>query len=205
MGESNMTKEAVTAYFDSLAPQWDSALVVDPDKINLILDKAGVRPGVRVLDVACGTGVLFPFFVKREAAQVTAVDISPEMARIAAEKIRDCRFRVICGDIEALDATGTFDCCVVYNAFPHFPNPERLISRLAAWLRPDGRLTVAHGMSLDALNCHHSRHAAKVSRGMMPASELAKLFYTRFRVDTVISDDEKYVVSGALLPSRGGG
>lgn len=198
--ETGMTKEAVIEFFDRLAPTWDDELEADPDKISFILDKAGVGPGARVLDVACGTGVLFPYYAQRGAAQVTAVDISPKMAEIAAGKTADDpRFQVICGDIEALEPTGDFDCCVVYNAFPHFPEPERLIGKLAAWLKPGGRLTVAHGMGLHALEHHHAGHAARVSRKMLPAPELAGLFPARFRVDTVLSDEGKYVVSGTLL------
>lgn len=198
-----MTKETVIEFFDNLASDWDKNLVVDREKIKFILDKAGVGPGSRVLDVACGTGVLFPFYAQRGVTQVTAVDISPKMAKIAAGKTNDPRFRVICGDIEALEPTGSFDCCVVYNAFPHFPDPERLIGALAKWLRPGGRLTVAHGMSLAALNAHHSGRAAKVSRGMLSAPELAELFAVHFRVDIALSDDEKYVVSGTLTPPKG--
>lgn len=200
-----MTKQDIIQFFDALAPCWDRDLQVDQDKIDFILDKAGVGPGTRVLDVACGTGVLFPFYARRGVAQVTAVDISPEMAKIAAGKTDDPRFRVICGDIEALAPTGHFDCCVIYNAFPHFPEPGRLIGALAAWLRPGGRLTIAHGMGLAALNAHHSGQAAKVSRGMMPAPGLARLLAARFQMDTAVSDDEKYVVSGTLRPPRGGG
>ena len=198
-----MTKEAVIEFFDRLAPTWDGELEADPDKIDFILDKAGVGPGARVLDVACGTGVLFPYYARRGAAQVTAVDISPKMAGLAAEKTaNDPRFQVICGDIEALEPTGDFDCCVVYNAFPHFPEPERLIGKLAAWLKPGGRLTVAHGMGLHELDHHHAGHAARVSRKMLTAPELAGLFPPRFRVDTALSDEGKYVVSGTLLPSE---
>ena len=196
--ELGMTKEAVMEFFDRLAPTWDSELEVDPDKIGFILDKAGVCSGARVLDVACGTGVLFPFYARRDPAQVTAVDISPKMAEIAAGKTDDPRFQVICGDIEALEPNGTFDCCVVYNAFPHFPDPERLINRLAGWLRPGGRLTVAHGMGLHDLDHHHAGHAAKVSRKMLSAQALAELFAHRFQVDTALSDEGKYVVSGTL-------
>lgn len=204
--EPGVTKEAVIEFFDRLAPAWDDELVADPDKIGFILDKAGVGPGSRVLDVACGTGVLFPYYAQRGAAQVTAVDISPKMAGLAAGKVTgDPRFQVICGDIEGLEPTGEFDCCVVYNAFPHFPEPERLICKLAGWLRPGGRLTVAHGMSLHDLDHHHAGHAAKVSRKMLSARSLAGLFAVRFQVDTVLSDDEKYVVSGTLLPPRGEG
>ena len=89
------------------------------------------------------------------------------------------------------------DCCVVYNAFPHFESPERLVERLSHWLKSGGRLTVAHGMSLDALRMHHKGRADGVSREMLTAKELSAVFAPYFDVDVAVSDDEKFVVSGA--------
>lgn len=198
-----MNQRTIVEFFDRLAPDWDAQLVVDEDKIRRILDAAGVCPGAAVLDVACGTGVLFPFYAQRGAGRVTAVDISPEMARIAAAKAVP-GVEVICGDVEALPPTPAYDCCVVYNAFPHFPDPGRLVVHLARWLRPGGRLTVAHGMGIAQLNRHHAGHAAGVSRGMLPAPELAALFSPFLQVDTVLSDEGIYIVSGALSqPAEG--
>lgn len=196
-GETVMSKKEVMEFFNRMAPHWDSDLVVDVKKINIILDTAGVHTGVRVLDVACGTGVLFPFYAERKAAFVTAVDISAEMAKIAASKAPG-QIHVICDDIETMHGTGDYDCCVVYNAFPHFPDPAGLIGHLAAWLKPGGRLTVAHSLNIDRLDHHHAGNASKVSRGMISAPELAALFGPWFYVDTAISDSEKYIVSGLL-------
>lgn len=192
---AGIDKQDVVHFFDELAPGWDRDLIVDKTKIKLILDAAGVRPGARVLDVACGTGVLFPFYRQRQAADVLAVDISPEMAKLAAQKAGPS-IRVVCGDIETMQGTGDFDCCVVYNAFPHFPDPAGLVAHLAGFLKPEGRLTVAHSMGIEQLNRHHSGRAAKVSMGMLPAADLAELFSRWFAVDTVLSDAEKYIVSG---------
>lgn len=113
--------------------------------IGQILDNAGIRPGVSVLDVACGTGVLIPDYLKRGAAQITAIDIAPEMVRIAREKFPQENVTVLCGDASQTHFPALFDCIVIYNAFPHFPEPERLISHLAGLLTPGGTLTVAHG------------------------------------------------------------
>lgn len=190
-----LRKRDVIAFFDRLAPGWEKDLVVDEAKINAILDAAGVRAGTRVLDVACGTGVLFPFYRQRQAAEVLAVDISPEMAKIAAGNAWP-PIRVLCHDIETLSPTGSYDCCVVYNAFPHFPDPAALVGHLARWLVPGGRLTVAHSMGIGQLNRHHAGSAAQVSMAMLPAADLAELFSQWFAVDTVVSDEEKYIVSG---------
>lgn len=143
-----MNKREIIAYFDARAPEWDARMVRSDSKIAFILDAAGVRPGVSVLDVACGTGVLFGDYLARDAARVTGVDISPEMARIAVSKLRDPRVEVLCGDVEELALPRRYDCCVVYNAFPHFAHPARLLARLSACLSPGGRLTVAHGFKV---------------------------------------------------------
>ena len=189
-----MNKQEIAAFFDRCAHKWDENIITDDAKLKTILDAAGVGEGSVVLDVACGTGVLFPYYLARNVAQVTAVDISPEMAKIAAEKAADPRVRVICGDVETLPVDTLYDCCVIYNAFPHFEDPVRLAERLAAWVRPGGRLTVAHGMSLAALDRHHAA-VQHVSRGMLTTEEMTEVLTPWFAVDMTVSDDEKYIVS----------
>lgn len=171
-------------------------MVTDDQKIELILSAAEVCANQVVLDVACGTGVLFPYYLRRNVSRVIGVDISPEMARIASSKFRDPKITVICADVETLAVAELCDCCVIYNAFPHFEDPARLIARLAQWVKPGGRITVAHGMSLQALHRHHAGRAEHVSRPMLPPQELSRLLAPWFCADTLISDEEKYIVSG---------
>ena len=140
---------------------------------------------------------MFPYYLARGAERVIGVDISAQMARIAASKMHDQRVEVICGDVEEIPVERLCDCCVVYNAFPHFESPERLVERLSHWLKSGGRLTVAHSMSLDALRMHHKGRADSVSREMLTAEELSAVFAPYFDVDVAVSDDEKFVVSGA--------
>lgn len=191
-----MKKEKIIAYFDRAAERWDAEMVTDDRKIETILDAAGIRDGVTVLDVACGTGVLFPYYLRRNVARGTGVDVSPEMVRIAKGKSEDPRVEVLCGEMETLSVGGTCDCCVIYNAFPHFREPVQLIRRLVQWVKPSGRITVAHGMSLEALHRHHAGRAEHVSREMMGTAELAELLAPWFHVDLTVSDEEKYIVSG---------
>ncbi len=192
-------KRDVIDFFDRCAPTWDAELVRSDAVINAILDRAGVSEGVDVLDVACGTGVLFPDYLKRGVMSLTGIDISPEMAAIAREKFRNTDVEVICGDVEKYLFPRKFDVIVVYNAFPHFPNPENLIRVLAELLRPDGRLTIAHGMSRAAIDAHHHGSAHAVSNGLMHEDELAALMWKHLSVVVKISDSEKYVVSGRKM------
>ena len=189
-----MNKSDIIAFFDRLAPQWDADMIRDDDIISLILDNAGIVEGKHILDVACGTGVLFGDYLGRNVGSVTAVDISPEMANIAREKFPGVN--VICGDVEAVDFGRKFDAVVVYNAFPHFPDPENLIRTLSDLLTPSGILTVAHGMSRAAIDRHHRGSACKVSMGLMHEDELAALFARHLTVTTKISDEKMYQVVG---------
>ena len=195
-----MKQQDVIEFFDQAAAGWDAQLRRNEPVIARILDNAGVRSGVRVLDVACGTGVLIPDYLQRGAAQVTAIDISPEMARIAREKFPQENVTVLCGDAEQAHFPAPFDCIVIYNAFPHFPEPERLLAHLAGLPAPGGTLTVAHGFSRKTLDAHHAKTARQVSNGILPVQELAELFSRYVHVTVQISDEEMYQVAGRYAP-----
>ena len=193
-----MNKNAVISFFDRLAPQWDADMIRDDDIIAKILDGAEVGSGKDVLDVACGTGVLFPDYLARNVDSLTAVDISPEMVKIAESKYPG-RVQVRCGDVEELDFGRKFDCIMVYNAFPHFPEPENLIRTLSGMLKEGGTLTVAHGMSRAAIDRHHEGGASHVSIGLMSEHALAAMFRKYLRLTVKISDDRMYQVTGKKM------
>ena len=191
------TKEGIE-FFDRLAPGWDAEMVRNDAVINTILDNAAVMEGKDILDVACGTGVLIPDYLKRGVASVTGIDISPKMAEIAKAKFPQPEVTILCGDVESTYFGKQFDCIVVYNAFPHFPDPEHLIATLSSLLKPGGTLTVAHGMSREKIDAHHHGSAHHVSNGLMSAEDLASIFKEYLTVTTMISNDRMYQVVGQL-------
>ena len=191
-----MDKNDVKNFFDALAPSWDAEMIRDDRIIGVILDNVHVTEGAKVLDVASGTGVLIPDYLERNVQSVTAIDISPEMIRLARERCSDPRVTFVIGDAETEDLPDDFDAIVVYNAFPHFPDPEALIRRLSSLLKEGGTLTVAHGMSRDEINARHREGAKQVSMGLMEAEELAEIFAKYLEVRTVISTDKMYQVAG---------
>lgn len=191
-----MEKQDIITFFDRHAASWDAELIRSEDVIRTILDHAQVRPGIRVLDVACGTGVLFPDYLARGVTDLTAIDISPQMVKIAKEKFP--QVRVICGDVEETAFEAPFDLIMLYNAFPHFPEPERLVKTLSGLLKPGGRLSIAHGMSREAIEAHHAGCAAHVSLGLPEAQALAAMLSKYCKVDVTVSDDRMYQVSGTV-------
>ncbi len=189
-----MDKIEIQAFFDNLAPCWDENQQRRDDVINFILDKSCVDEGVSVLDVACGTGVLFGDYSSRRVMSVTGIDISPEMLRIAKEKFPDVE--LICADAQEYPFGKSYDVIMIYNAFPHFTNPDTLFLNLSKALKVGGRLTVAHGMSMKELEKCHSGSALKVSMPLPEKEILAEIMSPYFEVDVKLSDDKMYMVSG---------
>lgn len=191
-----MEKQDIIDFFDKHAHHWDDDMIRNDDVINTILDNAGVGEGITILDVACGTGVLFPDYISRNVKSVTGIDISSQMAEIAKKKFNQDNITVICGDVEEMECKEPFDCVIVYNAFPHFINPDRLIKKLSEMIKAGGSVTVAHGMSRKMIDRHHSGTAHKVSAGLMSEDELAEIFSKYLKVTVKISDDNMYQVTG---------
>ncbi len=188
-----MKKEHIAAFFDKVASGWDFNQERNESAITFILDKGDIVKGKRILDVACGTGILFPDYMQR-GVSVTGVDISKEMLKIAKEKF-PC-VELICADAEEYTFDEDYDAVMIYNAFPHFPNPEELIKNLAKALPVGGRFTVAHGLSEKELEKCHSTVAKDISLPLPSKEKLKDMMSELFYVDVTISDEEKYIVSG---------
>jgi SAM-dependent methyltransferase len=103
---------------------------------------AGVRPAHRVLDVACGTGVVSITAV-RAGATVTGLDLTPELLERARENVRignfDVQFRQ--GDVEALPF-GDAEFDVVLSQFGHMfaPRPQIAIAEMLRVLKSGGTI-----------------------------------------------------------------
>ena len=189
-----MNKETIREFFNDFAPRWDNEPIADREIIDAILDNGGVTENIDVLDIGCGTGVLFPYYLERNVKSITAVDLSPEMVKIAKNKFPQAD--VICGDAENITFDGQFDVIMIYNAFPHFPNPKALIENLSKALKQNGRISIAHGMSKKELDDIHMKSAGKVSDILPECEELKELLEPYFNVDIMISNDKMYQVTG---------
>ncbi len=171
--------------------------------INTILDNAQVNEGVEVLDVACGTGVLIPYYLERQVAAVTAIDLSEKMCAIARDKfLTEEKVTIICGDVNEFNPGQLYDRIVVYNALPHFPDDCQLISKLAELLRENGRLTIAHGMSRERINNHHRNVSPEIKKPLKPAIQLAEIMTEFLDVQTVIYNEEMYQLTATKPADR---
>ena len=103
---------------------------------------AGVRSGRRVLDAACGTGVV-SVTAARLGARVTGLDLTPELLERARENARIAGVEIDWheGDVEKLPfGDATFD--FVLSEFGHIfaPRPEVAIGEMLRVLKPGGTI-----------------------------------------------------------------
>ena len=105
-----------------------------------------LKPGERVLDVACGTGNL-ALPAARAGARVTAIDIAPALVAQLAERaiaeglVVDARE----GDAEALPhADGSFDTVVTMFGAMFAAHPDRAAAELVRVTRAGGRIAMAN-------------------------------------------------------------
>ncbi len=108
----------------------------------MLVKRAGVRAGQRVLDVACGTGVV-SVTAARLGARVTGLDLTPELLERARENALIAGVQIDWheGDVEKLPfADAAFD--VVLSEYGHIfaPRPEVAIAEMLRVLRPGGTI-----------------------------------------------------------------
>ncbi|MFC7223915.1 class I SAM-dependent methyltransferase [Halalkalicoccus sp. GCM10025322] len=142
-----MTEQAaIQAAWTEIAPGYDD--YVTPSNMALAeraLQRAGLRPDMRVLDVAAGSGGL-SIPAARAGAQVLATDISPAMVerletRAREEGLSNLAARVMDG--HALDLEDdTFDVAASQFGVMLFPDLPRGLGEMARVTKPDGRVVL---------------------------------------------------------------
>jgi SAM-dependent methyltransferase len=108
--------------------------------------RVAVRPGQRVLDVACGTGNL-AIPAARAGGKVTGVDIAPNLVAQARERAvaEGFNIRFEEGDAEALPyEDASFDVAVSMFGAMFAPRPELVASELLRVTRPGGLIAMAN-------------------------------------------------------------
>jgi SAM-dependent methyltransferase len=108
----------------------------------MLVKRAGVRSGDRMLDAACGTGVV-SITAARLGARVTGLDLTPELLERARENANIAGVKVDWheGDVEKLPF-GDSEFDVVLSEFGHMfaPRPEVAIAEMLRVLKPKGRI-----------------------------------------------------------------
>jgi SAM-dependent methyltransferase len=116
------------------------------DQAEDFIKRLELKPGMKVLDVACGTGNL-ALPAARTGATVTGVDIAPNLVEQARENAKreglNAQFDE--GDAEALPyGDASFDAVVTMFGAMFAPRPELVAAELKRVCRPGGTIAMAN-------------------------------------------------------------
>jgi cyclopropane fatty-acyl-phospholipid synthase-like methyltransferase len=192
-----MSETSIQAYFDSLAGEWDSLEHADPQRVAALFKKLDLHPGEKALDIACGTGVVTGLIHRYTNAPVLGIDLSKEMVAIAKKKYaKDNWASFLATDFIQWQSKERFDYAIVYDAYPHFLEPELFEKQLAHILTKQGRFAIVHSLSREELKEHHDGHCPAFSRDLKTPSEEAKVFEKDFKILRAEEDEHSYLILG---------
>lgn len=157
------------------------------DLLDLILEVAEVGAGDRVLDAACGPGIVACAAAAR-GARVTGVDVVPAMIEEARKKEREAGLSGIdwrTGDVRSMPFAGSsFDRVLTRFSFHHFAEPAAVLKEMWRVAARGARVTVC-----DVYVPEDREKAAAYDRmetlrdpshtRALPLSELMELVYMR--------------------------
>lgn len=172
-----------------------------------IVERAGVAPGLAVLDIACGTGVVSRAAARRAgpAGSVSGVDLGEPTLAVARSQPIDEGVAPI--EYRQSDATELpfedegFDIVLCQQGLQFFPDRSLALAEMHRVSKATGRLAIATWKNIesspyiaiaDALESHISPEAASMARspfGMSDASELAQAISTAGFRDVLVEDE----------------
>ena len=115
--------------------------------LALTCERAELTDGLDILELGCGWGSLTLWMAEKfPAARITGVsNSSTQKLHIEAEAARRGlgNVRIVTADMNDFEAgDSAFDRVVSVEMFEHMKNYQRLMAKVARWLRPGGKLFV---------------------------------------------------------------
>ena len=116
----------------------------EEEALRQTVEHAGLADGQTILELGCGWGSLSLWIARQfPHAKVTAVSASQAQRAYVEEEARRrglLNLRVVTADMNVFAPEGQFDRIVSVETFEHMMNWRKLMTRLRAWLTPEGRL-----------------------------------------------------------------
>ncbi len=187
-------------YFDQLAARWHASAVMSRDKIYHLLRHLDFSHYRSILDLGCGTGVLFPFLIQlaRGNAQIFACDFAEAMTHIA---VRQCRPGpiILCACARYLPfQNNSLDLIIAFHVFPHIKGKQLALQECWRVLKPGGELVIIHAHGSREINAIHDQIGGAVKNHRLPpARDLGRMLASvGFKLEQVLDHPGEYLVRG---------
>jgi ubiquinone/menaquinone biosynthesis C-methylase UbiE len=152
----------------------------DETVLARIYDAARLTPAARVLDVACGPGIVVERLA-RGCAEIVGCDITPQMLQKARERCASKAIhnaKLVPGRVESLPfENASFDVVVSRSAVHHFTDPALAFREIARVVNTGGRVITVDVTSSEVPGESALHNALEILRDpshvrMLPKSEL---------------------------------
>jgi ubiquinone/menaquinone biosynthesis C-methylase UbiE len=189
----HMTSEEIyrmrKQFFNDSAAAWLDTFYKNPESglhdlhqnaFDRLFSLVLLKPGDRVLDVGCGSGVLVPMVLERitQSGVLYELDFAEKMIEANKSLHKDKNIQFIVAD--AAEASLEDQCCdtiICFASFPHFHDKEKTILNLSRILKRNGNFVVAHFDSSEGIKKHHESCHAVMHDHLPIKSEMYALFH----------------------------
>ena len=201
-----MSHDVHQAFFDLLASEWDLMFTTeDLEFLRYIVGKLAVEEGMDIIDLGCGTGILFDMLRRRvgDRGSVTGVDFSMQMVLKACRNFPFPNVNVVDADATMLPfADSSFDMAVAFSAFPHFSDQQKAIGATNRILRPGARFYIIHLQSSKELSEIHQQVGGVIEHDLLPPPTRLREMLNAGRFTDIIIDDHPGLYLASAVNSK---
>jgi len=208
MRQTTQTIESIRSDFDRIASLTGAGWDHNAHYHARLLARLPRRCG-RALEIGCGAGE-FSRLLAARAESVVAVDLSPQMIRVARERSKQHpNIEFVGGDVMAREfADGEFDCVATLTTLHHLP-AGRALRKIARALRPGGvfvcldlyRRSSVGGLLLDCAAYPASLLLSLSKTGRLrPPREVREAYAEHGRTDAYLTLPQVRRVCAEVMP-----
>jgi len=183
--------------FNKMAKNWDKNIpILNYEIVCSIIEKFQIGPKCSVLDVACGTGILYSILKDRGLSRYVGVDNSQKMIEEFFIKYPNVDVRLVDFESNVLFKK-PFDYIIIFNSIPHFNELDAVFINAYNNLNSGGIFIISHSKTREGLKEHHRKIGyVPDKKEPIPSDELLLDYCKRYGfTDLNILDDEYFCFS----------
>ncbi|PAB60368.1 class I SAM-dependent DNA methyltransferase [Anaeromicrobium sediminis] len=188
-------------FFNKNFKKW--AENMSEERINIAkksIELLDISENKSVLDVGCGTGILYYVLEDKRLKKYLGLDISEKMLEELKRTFPDAD--TICMDFdERVEINDKFDYIIIFNSIPHFENMNIVFENAANLLNNNGKFSIIHARTREGLKEHHRRIGYNLGREAIPTDVVLKELSEKYNFSQIHIQDEDFFYFSCIKDS----